>query len=174
MRTKKYPSKEYLLSIYDYVDGKLYHSKNHRIKRYAGKRAGSVQRAGYKEYRQVKHLGELYYEHRVIWIMHYGEIPKNMQIDHINGCGKDNRVENLRLVCVVENNRNKRRSSRGSASGYTGVTFDKHAGHWKAHIQVDGKHINLGGYKTPEEAYKARRSADEKYGFDAAHGASAL
>ena len=174
MKRREYPSKEFFRGIYDYSDGCLFHHKNHKKRNLAGKRAGRIQRARYKEYRQVKTGGVSYYEHIVVWIMHNGTIDDDLVIDHINGCGLDNRIENLRVVSVMENNRNKRRSSRGSASGYTGVTFDKHADNWKAHMQVGGKHINLGGYSTPEEAYKARRVADEKYGFDVSHGASKI
>lgn len=174
MQARQYPTKEYFKSAYSYLNGKLFHSDNHKLKRYAGKRAGRVQRAGYKEYRQVKHFGEFYYEHRVVWIMHFGDIPEGMQIDHINGCGLDNRIDNLRLVTAVENNRNKRRSPRGSASGFTGVTFDKHAGRWKAHVQIADKHKNLGLYDTPEEAYAARRRADRDLGFDESHGENSL
>jgi len=176
MKPNKYPSSDFFNSIYDYSDGCLFHKSNHKSKRYAGQRAGRVQRAGYKEYRQVKTGGKLYYEHRVVLIMHGVDIPDGMQVDHINGCGTDNRLSNLRVVCRIKNNRNKLRSTRGSASGFTGVTYDKHAGarKWKAYIEVLGKHINLGLYATPEEAYKVRLKADEEYGFESTHGSQAI
>lgn len=174
MKAKKYPSKEEFSKIYEYRDGKLFYPENHKSKKFAGARAGKIQKAGYKEYRQVKHRGEAYYEHRVIWILHNGDIPEGMQIDHINGCGLDNRIENLRILSVIENNRNKRRSSRGSKSGFTGVTFDRSISKWKAHIEIAGNHKHLGNYDSPEDAYLARREADRLYGFDDAHGASAL
>lgn len=174
MKAKKYPSKEYFLNIFEYVSGKLHYRKDYKNKKFAGKRAGREQKAGYKSYWQVKSEGKLYYEHRVVWIMFFGEIPSGMVIDHINAYGKDNRIENLRVVDVTTNNRNKARSSRGSASGYTGVTFDKSCRKYKAHIQVKGKHINLGLFSSPTEAYSARLRANVKYGFETSHGASMI
>lgn len=171
MKAKKYPSKEFFLSIFDYVDGKLFYRKDYKNKRYAGLAAGREQRAAHKSYWQVRVDGKMYYAHRVIWIIHNGDIPENLYIDHINGCGTDNRLSNLRIVDRIQNNRNKRRSPRGSKSGYTGVTFDKSAGMWKAHIEVLGKHKNLGLFKTPELAYERRLSANAEYGFESSHGA---
>lgn len=167
---RQYPSQDTLNSIFDYIDGKLFYKDNHKPVRFAGKEAGRIQKAVYKEYRQVKIKGRSYYTHRVVWIMKNGDIPVGLFIDHINGCGLDNRIDNLRLITQIGNNRNKRRSSRGSSSGYTGVTFDKSKGKWKAHIQVLGKHINLGLFSLKEDAYKARLSANEVYGFESTHG----
>ena len=171
---KQYPSKEYFDSIFEVKKDALYYKIGYNPIKFSGKKAGRVQKAKYKEYHQVKVRGQTYYAHRVIWIMKKGPIPDGLFIDHINGCGTDNSIENLRLVTPIENNRNKRRSSRGSASGYTGVTFDKQAGKWKAHIHVDNLNKNLGLFDCKHEAYRKRRKADVEYGFDASHGASII
>jgi len=171
---KQYPGKEYFDAIFEIKENALYYKIGFIPARFSGKKAGRVQRAGYKEYHQVKVKGRAYYSHRVIWIMINGPIPDGLFIDHMNGCGTDNRIENLRLVVPLENNRNKRRSSRGSASGYTGVTFDKNSGKWKAHVQVGSSHKNLGLFDCKHEAYRKRREADVKYGFDTSHGASVI
>ena len=47
--------------------------------------------------------GKRDYSHRHVWREHYGEIPKNMQIDHINHNKHDNRIENLQLLTSKQN-----------------------------------------------------------------------
>ena len=46
-----------------------------------------------------------FYSHHVVWAWHNGRFP-TMQIDHVNGNGFDNHIENLREVNQSENLRN--------------------------------------------------------------------
>lgn len=41
--------------------------------------------------------------HRIIWEAFNGEIPEDMQIDHINGIRDDNRLQNLRICSAHQN-----------------------------------------------------------------------
>lgn len=50
--------------------------------------------------------GGIKYLHRAVWEYHYGEIPKDKMVDHINRDKSDNRIENLRLVSSKENRAN--------------------------------------------------------------------
>lgn len=49
---------------------------------------------------------EYFLRHRVIWSFFNGEIPDDMEIDHINGNSTDNRLENLRCVTHSDNMNN--------------------------------------------------------------------
>ena len=94
------------------------------------------------------------------------EDPK-LEVDHINGDKWDNRKCNLRIVTHADNMKNRKLDKRNK-SGYTGVKETK-TGTWNAQIYCDGKYINLGTYKTKEEAVKARKSGEEKYFGKFAH-----
>lgn len=98
MKAKEYPSQEYIKSLFEYRDGGLYRLTNIRngANGKIGDRAGSLhKRTGY---RKVIIDYASYLEHRIIWIMFFGEIPDGYMLDHINRIKNDNRIENLRLV----------------------------------------------------------------------------
>ena len=44
-------------------------------------------------------------EHRYIWSLHNGKIPKNMIIHHKNGNKSDNTIENLECLSIEEHGR---------------------------------------------------------------------
>lgn len=114
--------------------------------------------------------GKRYPAHRVAWAFVHGEIPDN-QIDHINRNPSDNRIVNLRLVTQMQNNWNKGATKR-SKSGAKGVFWDEFTGKWVARICINGRHINLGRYKSIAEADEAYRTFAKKeqgqffYGVD--------
>jgi len=75
--------------------------------RSAGKVAGTLKVKGERKtsYINVCINGRLYLAHRIVWLLINGSFPDN-QIDHINGDGLDNRIENLRDVTPKENSNN--------------------------------------------------------------------
>lgn len=89
------------------------------------------------------------YLHRVLM----GDIG-NMQVDHIDGNGLNNRRENLRMVTHAENLQNQPASHRNT-SGFKGVSWNKFAKKWVANIGVDGKSYYLGSYDSPHVAHAA-------------------
>jgi hypothetical protein len=101
--------------------------------------------------------------HRVAWAIHHGRWPDG-PIDHINGDPSDNRLCNIRVCTVSQNNRNKKVSPLNT-SGKIGVHFNKAYGKWVARIKVDKKDIGLGCYAEKEDAISARVAAELKYGF---------
>ena len=120
---------------------------------------------------QVYLSGRIYMVHRVIWCHVYGEWPeKNLVIDHINGDGKDNRIQNLRLVTQSENNKNLSRY-KSNTSGVIGVS--KKRGRWVAQIKKNYKQIFLGSFDNLGDAIAARKEAEIKHGFHKNHGREA-
>ena len=78
--------------------------------------AGSVYRkCNGKEYIVIHVKGRVYKAHRLAWMHVHGRFPI-LNIDHINGIGTDNRMQNLRDVSHAENMKNKV-ISRNNSSG---------------------------------------------------------
>jgi len=119
-------------------------------------------------YREVSILGKSYRSHRLAWLLHYGEEPKN-QIDHINGVRDDNRIENLRDTTQAENCKNVKKP-KNNTSGCVGVYWKKRDSVWRAAISVNDIQVSLGAFKDKSDAIAARLKAEIKYGFHANHG----
>jgi len=104
-------------------------------------------------YCRVRFNGTLVLYHVIIWILSTGkDIPQGMEIDHINGNKIDSRIENLRLVTTRQNQQNRKKHREGQL---VGCYFDKSNGKYRAQIQISGKLIYLGLYKTEQEANEA-------------------
>lgn len=121
-----------------------------------GKRAGNDHHSGYK---YVKIKGFLYSEHRLVWLMVYGESP-NGEIDHKDLDKSNNNVENMRDSSRSENCSNR---NGWSASGYKGVYPNERGKPWFSKIAVDGSNIHLGSFNCPIVAAKAYDKAALKY-----------
>lgn len=81
--------------------------------------------------------------HRLVWILHNGEIPEGMEIDHIDGNSLNNKISNLRCIESILNKRN-RGPSLLNTTGVTGVIYweNKKGGqaYYKAQwSRLDGK-----------------------------------
>lgn len=106
--------------------------------------------------------------HRVVWLLHYREWPKN-QIDHINGIKTDNRICNLRDVTPAENSKNQRASIKNT-SGFRGVYWNKNDGKWQSYIRENGRSKHLGVFTDFNEAVAARQKAEVEQGYHQNHG----
>lgn len=98
------------------------------------------------------------YVHRLLWILHYGDIPQKKVIDHINGDRGDNRIENLRLITQRQNLQNTHRHRAGKLAG---CSFVKQVGKWRAHMRIGQKVKNWGYFNTEAEAHEAYLKAAE-------------
>jgi hypothetical protein len=139
---------------------------------WAGKAAGNIsspKNQNRQSYIFINTAHKVYMAHRVVWEMHNGEIKDGYEIDHINGIGTDNRIENLRIVSHSENMKNLP-TYKNNKSGTTGVSWQVSSGKWIVTIRSNGKNINLGRYESIEEAKTVREEANIKYKYHNNHG----
>lgn len=80
-----------------------------------------------------------------------GEVPENMDVDHINGNKSDNRKSNLRVVTRKQNMHNAPKKANNT-TGYKGVHFDSRRGKYRARFKLDGKDCWLGYFENPHDA----------------------
>lgn len=145
-------TKEFLNTLFDYYAGKLFWKVKIAPCVTIGERAGTFKKD--VGYRQVRIGGVSYYEHRIVWMMHHGEIPEGIEIDHENRIRDDNRIENLRALTPALNQLNTTEKSY-SRYGLKGAVFHKRDQKWFSSIRVNGKRIYLGYFDTPEDARAA-------------------
>ena len=144
-------------SLFEYRDGFLRWRNPRACRCKIGAVAGSLGADGYL----VVRLREGRYPvHKIIWAMHYGELPD--MLDHINRDRADNRIENLRLVTKRENNFNKQ-TRVDNTTGITGVRWHSQRGKWNARIAIDGRERSLGMYSKMQDAVQARMRAELKH-----------
>lgn len=135
-----------LQEIVRYENGNLYWLKKISHKNVIGAKVGNL--CNVSGYVACKMFGKRYLVHRLIWMLHNGEIPKDMQIDHINGVKSDNRLENLRCVTPSVNSANKQSRC---------VYWFAPSKLWQVKVQCNYK-VHLGGYyKTFAEAALAAK-----------------
>jgi hypothetical protein len=94
---------------------------NGGLRREAGAAVGWRHPSGYYF---VKIGAQSYSVHRLVWVLHHGNIDSTKPVDHRNRDRGDNRISNLRLVDRVLNDRNKRKLDRNT-SGVTGVSYQE-------------------------------------------------
>jgi len=99
---------------YSYEDGNILSHKPSGVKVLRG----GMLPAGYKQYtlfdgkRYGRGTKVLVYAHILVYMMHHGEYPVGLEIDHIDRDVSNNRIENLRAVPTYINHLN--RSERDS------------------------------------------------------------
>jgi hypothetical protein len=142
-------TKKYLHEIFDYRDGVLYR-KN-------GKKVGSLHPEGYI---RVKLNYVTYGAHRLIFLMHYGYLPKSL--DHIDCNKSNNKIENLRVATHGENRMNIGLQSN-SKSGIKNVNWYKKTNKWLVQLGVNGKKLHFGTYFDLEVAKFVAETMRHKY-----------
>jgi hypothetical protein len=152
MKNKTLFDQQYLHELFDYnLETGVFTWKKIKHNFLKGKVAGCLHSSGYI---QIRIKDKNYQAHRLAWMMHYGEDPKDLFIDHINGNKTDNRICNLRLATNQQNQRNNKSK---------GFYWNKQKKKWKAHIRVEGKLKHLGLFDCPLLARLAYEKASKMY-----------
>ena len=140
-------TQELVKELFTYKNGQLIRTMQvSGSKHQKGHAVGSFTADGYLT---VRINGESNYCHRLIFLYHFGYLPK--EIDHINGVRNDNRIENLR-ECTRSQNRYNAKKRSNSSSKYKGVCWGKKKRLWHAYITVNSRLMNLGDFWDEEVA----------------------
>lgn len=125
-------------------------------KNYGGKDAGGIKtnRHGYSIYRVVIN-GIHYVNSRLIYIIHNGEIPEGMEVDHIDNDSLNNKIENFRLATSSQNRANSKSKSNNKL-GIKGVS--QKGSRFRANIETSNGIKYIGTFNTSEEANDAYMS----------------
>ena len=83
-----------------------------------------------------------------------------LEVDHINGDGLDNRRANLRLVTGSVNQRNQRCHRAGRLVGAHLQRGQYRSKPWRARIRIGAKIRHLGSFATEQEAHERFLRAD--------------
>ena len=138
-----------LHELFDYKDNQLYWKLKPSNRVDISKPAGTMNTKGYVT---ISINGKKYYAHRLVFLMHHGYLPQ--EIDHINGNKSNNAVENLRPVTRSQNmyNTGKKKYNK---SGFKGVSWYEQREKWLAQIRINGKSKFLGYFDCPKKAHSA-------------------
>jgi len=98
-------------------------------------------------YLRVRVGGRYQMVHRLVWNAYHGEIPKGMQVDHIDGDKHNNALNNLRLLTPSGNTaayHSKRAASGKKHHNGPGARLDKPTAKWvKAALSAGAPRITL-------------------------------
>lgn len=141
---------------------------------FAGKAIDGLTSCGRTKYVVIRVNGRKFKAHRVAWYLVHGEWPQEC-VDHIDGDGINNKINNLRSVSKLENSRNSR-LSKSNTSSVNGVHLRKDTEMYvvrgsKPNGDGGFTRIYLGQYATLVEAESVREAWEDSEGnFSSRHG----
>lgn len=89
------------------------------------------------DYLKIKYLGKEYVQHRVAWFLYYGTQPP-AQVDHRDGNGHHNWIDNLRGADNSTNQMNITATAK-SSTGVKGVFPVRGGKLYRAEVCINGK-----------------------------------
>jgi hypothetical protein len=152
-------TQERLKELFDYREDGIFVRKiatSNRVK--AGDSAGWVTKGG--NYVGICVNGKKYLMHRMIFLYHHGYLPK--YIDHIDGNGLNNRIENLREATHSQNLMNVP-GRAGTKSGIKNVYWHSKLHKWAVHVKIGEKVKYFGLYEDIELAELVATEVRNKY-----------
>lgn len=141
--------------IFEYRDGELFWKIN-RGNIAAGTKAGVINRRGYL---QVMVQKKNYLGHRVIFLMHHGYMPP--EIDHIDGNPSNNRIENLREATHEQNIANIG-LRKTNTSGAKNVIYREKKKRWEVSLCFNGERFYGGQFRDFSSAQTAAAELRDK------------
>ena len=161
--TKEIITQDYVKQLFEYRDGELYWKIN-KGKVRVGQKVGNLN----NNYYRVQINGKIYKNHRIIFLIHYGFFPD--QVDHVDGNTLNNCIENLRAATTFGNNQNRKKGANNT-SGLKGVVWHKGKKKWQVQMSVNNKYKCFGSFEDLELADLVAQEARDKYhGAFANHG----
>lgn len=121
-----------------------------------------------KKYARIRVLGITYLAHRLAFLYVEGRLP-DLEVDHIDGNGLNNRFDNLRLVSRTGNAKNQRLNPRNK-TGIPGVRLLTGKTRWMVCIGGGPRKIYLGTYDCFFQACCVKKSAENRHGYHKNHG----
>jgi hypothetical protein len=143
--------------LFEYKDGELYWKTPTNQKIVKGSKAGGLHRSGYMTVQIDK---KKYRTHRLVFLYHYGYLPK--EIDHIDNNKINNNINNLRQASRSENMKNIGFHSKNK-SGFKGVSWHKASNRWIVQLMVGNNKNYFGIYKDIELAELVAMEVRNKY-----------
>lgn len=104
-------------------------------------------------YLRTRFKGLLYYVHRLAWLLYHHKPPEGF-IDHVDGVGWHNAIDNLRDLTHEVNMQNQRRPRRTNKAGLLGVSTTRY-GTFQAEIRCGTHRTYLGTFNTAQDAHQA-------------------
>lgn len=143
--------------LLEYRDGELYWKKSlPHSKTKIGDKAGCKENLYYR----ISIKNKRYGLHQIIFLMFNGYIP--YKIDHKDGNGFNNLIENLRDGTTSQNAFNKKLSI-SNTSGIKNVRWEEFRQKWKVTLKVNGKQVFNYRFDDKYDAIQMARLARIKY-----------